>query len=220
MKKKTIGIFVFMLLLTVALVSATEVINISYLTKVDNYNSNGTIKEESIEKSLIKQEQDDSNPPEPSSTKVGYLSISSAAFTPMADCQWTNYGYMANADFPLIAPVNLVNGATVTKVSFYWDDRSTQEDGTILFRRNNMDETFHDMAMVKTSGDSGSGSSYDDTIDYPLIDNSRYSYYLECWLGDFIWLYGVIIEYNYVPVSVPVSIMSNEESQLPNMVSN
>jgi hypothetical protein len=214
MRKKILGIFVCMLVMTAAVVSAAGIINIATPRNVDNHLNTDTIEKESNEESLIKEEQD----PQPLATKTGYLSIPAAAFTPTDDTtSWHNTGTQLHGQYFFIAPVYLLNGATVTKVTFHWRDDAATYDGVLTLTRNNMDGSCHQLASTPTSGNSGYGISYDDTIDYALIDNSIYSYHFVCTLDTDIWLNGVIIEYNYEPESVPVNVINDEESQVSNV---
>jgi len=98
-----------------------------------------------------------------------------------------------------VAPVQLPHGATITRVTVYWQDGNPDTDATLLLNRNNMDYTYTTMSTVMTSGGDAPqpSSSYDDTIAPSLIDNSTSSYYLE-WDTEFlIALFGVIIEYTF-----------------------
>ena len=63
-------------------------------------------------------------------------------------------------------------------------------------KRNFMEGTVSTMAEVYSSGSSGDGNSYDDTINQATIDNSQNSYYLFLILfNPQLTLYGAVIEY-------------------------
>ncbi len=135
------------------------------------------------------------------SQRTGYVSVSAAAFRPAYDgYNFHNAGLRLDnvdgaSDF-YFAPVQLPHGATVTRLSFYYDDDSASGDGVAELRVNDMDGTFRQMAYVVTV--TGQSSGYDDTINYATVDNSQYAYYLQCNLDDSdVYAYGVIIEYTY-----------------------
>lgn len=134
----------------------------------------------------------------------GYISVPPAAFVPF-DSNWQvlTTNYLANYETTFITcmgSVQLPHGATVTNITVYWRDVGTQAVMTKL-RRHNLSH-FHEMAYVESTGDTGFGSSYDDTIDYETIDNSQYYYYLDAGIPpsaghlDYQYYYAVI-EYEY-----------------------
>jgi len=134
-------------------------------------------------------------------TVTGYVSVPAAAFVP-----WDNTFsfeisyYIKNKDAAARAfcgSVQLPNGATVTKLTYYWYDNGTYSVSLMLLRRNNT-LTGQTMAFVTSSGDTGYGSSYDDTILNATVDNSRYAYYLVAIIpasashNDYLFNYAVI----------------------------
>lgn len=132
------------------------------------------------------------------SRKAGYVSIPAAAFTPKNNgMSWTNDGYQVTGSYRFIASVQLPHNAIVTKLSFYWKDVA-HADVSLALVRNNMDGSYDLMALAWTTGASGNGVSYDDTIDNALILNSQYSYYLSVSLQDAeLYCNGAIIEYSF-----------------------
>ncbi|HEY76716.1 MAG TPA: hypothetical protein G4O00_11145, partial [Thermoflexia bacterium] len=135
--------------------------------------------------------------------KTGYLSIPSVAFRPREDgYNFVNTeNYLVNSDGNsdyYFAPVYLPHGATVTRMTFYWNDQSSSNGSTILFRKDLSSGSAAWMASVFSSGNSGYGSSSTTSISNPIIDNSLYTYILQWNLPDStIWGYAVIIEYTY-----------------------
>lgn len=103
-----------------------------------------------------------------------------------------------------VAEVQLPHGATVTRLTFYFYDPSSYslDQCGVYLNRTSFDGSEVAMAFA-ASDNSGAGSTYDDTINNGLIDNSQYSYYLDLYmLTSVVSAYGVVIEYKY-PVSLP-----------------
>ncbi len=146
---------------------------------------------------------------------TSYLSIPGSAFVP----QYYNYLYhyegIGNGITPddststvYFAPVQLPHRATITKFTFYWSD-SSNDDGTALLYRTNLQGSEDLMALTQSSGGSSSGSgtgttvtssSSDTTIDNATVDNSSYTYYAYLHLPTdsndaTIIAYGISIEY-------------------------
>lgn len=95
-----------------------------------------------------------------------------------------------------LAPVHLPQGATVTSVTHKYIDNSVGEDNQCTLSRRTMSGyTEVDMATVWSSGSPGSGSTTDTTIDYAVIDNTLYTYYVWLRAVDGIITYGVVVEY-------------------------
>jgi hypothetical protein len=142
--------------------------------------------------------------------RTSYVSVSAAAFRPYAeDVSYRNLGNWLdngwdNTDFSTTwyhAPIQLPHGATVTKMSFYWYDNSSVHDATCTLYRNNLNHgTADPMATANSSGSANWGPTEDDTIDFALVNNYLYAYYLEWELGldssdNEASGLGVIIEY-------------------------
>ena len=154
--------------------------------------------------------------PEPRVTLVGYLSVPAAAYVPESgtiNCY--NYGSYLTGDGWFYAPVNLPDGAIVSKLSFYWDDISSSDAHLILLRypMGGLEEF---MADIYTSGSGGAGFGVDVTIDYPDINNVGYSYFLALSLSDIYSIYynNALIEYTYtIPGSSGEDTTENEQIQ-------
>jgi hypothetical protein len=134
-------------------------------------------------------------------TKTSYVSIPAAGFHPTEDgYDFGNYGFRLHnfdsASDTYVAPVQLPHGSTVTKLSFYWWDDSS-EDGSCSLYRTALADTEWEMAIAQTSGAAPAENSSEDTIiDYASVDNSQYAYYLWLALPDSgVIAYGAVIEY-------------------------
>jgi hypothetical protein len=133
---------------------------------------------------------------------TGYVSVSAAAFRPASHTdQYFNSGGSLTSSDPasthFYAAVQLPHGATVTKMTFYWVDDVTENASCWLLRQPVNGGDLASVAYAE-SGSGGPGSSSDDAIDYPIIDNSQYVYYLE-WYLDSVDILGiaVVIEYTF-----------------------
>jgi hypothetical protein len=147
----------------------------------------------------------------------GYVSVSAAAFQPEVD----GYDYLIthqisnfnNTSQYWVAPVQLPQGAMVTKITFYWYDRSFYNASLRLDRHNRTISSYSVMAEAWSSDDTGDGSTEDTSIDYAVIDNTQYNYWVWVHLPRTATrLYGVTIEYTY-PVSLPL-VVRNLQTRL------
>jgi len=177
MQKKIIGVLISMLLTLAAVLPAAGIINISNTKSVDSYISSYAFIELEIEDSTEKNEPD--NPePLPHGTKIGYLSIPAAAFTPRTDNSYVeNSGYLVYGDDNFVAPVYLPHKATVTNLTYYWINEAPASS-ILYFYRNQMNGSVDEMAYAWCCGE-GTGSDWTDEILYAEIDNSMNSYYIE-----------------------------------------
>ncbi len=130
--------------------------------------------------------------------------VPAAAFTPGEDgYDYTNYGGNLipgnNTSDTYYAPVYLPQGATVTRMIFYWYDDSTVNDGMASLRRAPLTtgSPSHTMAQVYSDGSSGDGSSETTSINYATVDNTTYMYFLMWDLGAGNVGHAVVIEYTY-----------------------
>jgi hypothetical protein len=139
-------------------------------------------------------------------THTGYLSIPAAAFQCTqydSRCDTIGSEILVYADSIspfIVAPVSLPDGAVVTSVTFYWTDSHVSNNGDISMRRLAMsDGSWVEMTHASTTGSGGYGFSTNSTINYSLIDNSQYGYYIRGRLtGDYLMkLHLVLIEYTY-----------------------
>lgn len=136
-------------------------------------------------------------------TRTSRISIPAAAFEPGADTfQYHNNGSNLYTDYGAnyFAPVNLPDGSTVTKVTFYFDDDTSAGLVTMNLYRLDLDNNLvYPMATI-TSVDGGYGSDYDDTISYAQVDNSSNTYYLYAAFGTTgidLQVKAVVIEYEF-----------------------
>jgi hypothetical protein len=136
-------------------------------------------------------------------TRIGYISISAGDFEP----RYSSYDYLNtglslhnndnNSDFYYTSP-QLPHGATISNVTFYWNDTSSIRGGRCALIRHDFNWNQDTMANIWSDGDSGAGSSYENSIAYATIDNSQYGYSLLWVLQDCDVIgHGVIIEYTY-----------------------
>jgi len=110
---------------------------------------------------------------------TGYISVSAAAFWSNSDDAWIG-GYLENrgtSDVYFYGSVQLPHGVTVTNVTFYWHDEDTSDNITFyLLRLSPTDTALYAMSSGTSTGSGGYGSTTDESIGYPTIDNSIYSY--------------------------------------------
>jgi len=137
----------------------------------------------------------------------GNISVPAAAFVSCYSTYDTYNGGSSlqnnevSATAYFVAALKLPHGATVTNVTFYWYDVDTTWDVQLGLTLYNQTYAFS-IAWCTSSGDSGYGSSYDDTIYYATINNNEYAYFLRLIIPpcyeDLIFQYA-IIEYQYLP---------------------
>ncbi len=138
-------------------------------------------------------------------SRTGYFSVPSSAFRPQNNTQVYNEAgdrLLSTGAGSFHAPVALPHGAVVTRMTFYWDDRNATSDMDCSLVQSLLSTNgTYFMADASSSGWSGEGSSYDDSINSneATIDNSQYMYYLtvEFPAGGSMWARGVLIEYTY-----------------------
>jgi hypothetical protein len=134
--------------------------------------------------------------------KKGYISVPPAAFTPMfTTVTYEKYPGYIRGSGNFLAPVQLPNGAIVTKMSVSLTDSSTTGQIEVNLIRAR-EQTNYYMANVITSfsGTPGQTTLFDDTIDYAQVDNQDYCYTLRLFFtyetNDLV-LHSVFIEYEY-----------------------
>lgn len=145
---------------------------------------------------------------------TSYLSIPGSAFAPRFSSYQYHFFSTGSTLIPddvislyYLAPVQLPHGATVTEFTFFWTDSSNEDGYAVLFRID-LQGGEVEMARAETHGGSSGGgggstvtsSSSDTSIDFAVIDNSQYAYYV--WLrlpmdsnGATVDAHGVIIRY-------------------------
>lgn len=132
----------------------------------------------------------------------GYISVSAATFVASDNtanwrCSGGDLYHLETGGIHFYGAVQLPDGATVTNVTFHWSDWGGLNVQCQL-KRHNLTMTLNVASMV-SSGDTGTGSSYDDTIDFATIDNSQNTYYFDVLVpsGSYYFRYA-IIEYEYL----------------------
>jgi hypothetical protein len=137
------------------------------------------------------------------SARTGRIAVPAAAFEPGTDTfTYHNNGSNLYSTFGAnyFAPVQLPDGATVTKMTFhYYDDAAA---GDVTMKLNRYDLAAHLVYVVAeaTSTDGGYGDDYDDTISYAQVDNAANSYYLYATFGATgidLKVHAVVIEYEF-----------------------
>lgn len=123
------------------------------------------------------------------SASSGRVSIPAAGFRPYEDgYDYEDHGrhlfHMHGPEGSInngwyMAPLNLPDGVTVRKMTFYWY-RSGAITGVARLQRTRLGEgDYQDLAIASVPGGSATnGSSFDDTVSGGPIDNSRYAYWL------------------------------------------
>jgi hypothetical protein len=138
-----------------------------------------------------------------------YLSIPATAFKAKSDINNFN-AWDANGDCffnsgsadAMITPVYLPNGATLTRITFYYIDNSASDMNCQLLYHANNSGSFIPVAFLQTSGASPSYSSIlTSTFGNPVINNQNNLYSLWInpangnWTGNNLKIKGVLIEY-------------------------
>lgn len=134
------------------------------------------------------------------------ISIPPAAFTPSTE----GYGFdndghtltigtnTPNVQYWL-APVQLPQGATATKLTFYWTNDSASVNGAVTLYRTDLTGSEVLMAATSTSVSAGpTSSSANINSGQATIDNTQYNYYIYLLLrqeSGAVKLHGVTIEY-------------------------
>lgn len=131
----------------------------------------------------------------------GFLTLPAPAFRPFAsDSLFSNQGrylFHQGGTNLYIAPVNLPQNSTVTKMTFHYYDNEISKSTVAKLQRTEFGiGDFPDMAIAESEL-VGNGPVYDDTIDYAVIDNRKYGYWVILVLpaGD-IAAVSVIIDYS------------------------
>jgi hypothetical protein len=82
----------------------------------------------------------------------------------------------------LYTPVELPDGVTVTKLTFYWWDSSAGTDATVTLTRTPLPASSGPFPMATASSSGSAGvhtSSSTNTITNPTIDNADFMYYVK-----------------------------------------
>jgi hypothetical protein len=132
-------------------------------------------------------------------------SVTGSIFQPASDVDYVAaYGmggaYIRSAaGAALVAPVNLLHGAQVTKFTAHYKDSAASSDMSIRLDRHTLAAGgYSTLAKVQSSGTPGNDSGIDDTINFEEVDNKAYGYliyvYSAKWSSD-LRIWGVSIEY-------------------------
>jgi hypothetical protein len=137
----------------------------------------------------------------PSATKTYVYSVSPSAFTARRGIS-TNFVYkdlgnggvdMVGDGFGVTAPINLPNGAVITKITAYFYDISSTQDLNVNFSVQLSGGGFISLLPVISSTGSSGGQSVPYTLPTPLIiDNISYSYSILCFPSTGNWTNGDI----------------------------
>lgn len=131
-------------------------------------------------------------------TKTGYVAVAAAAFHPArSGLSYTNTGASLTALYvnsQFYAPVQLPNGATITRLTWAGLNPYDGAWGQVKLYRCNLAGTINEMASVDSS--LSGAPQHDDTISYATVDNSQYQYYLRMELSG-AWGYSAIIRYTW-----------------------
>ena len=136
--------------------------------------------------------------------RTHYLTIPAEAFHPGSNVNYFNtYGMggayiSATGGNALVAPVHLPDGATVTKMTVYFNDSSTSDMTVYFHRLSYIGGGYFNLATVTSSGTAGYYTKTDTTISYATIDNTDGGYliyaYSTAWDSN-LKLMGVTITY-------------------------
>jgi hypothetical protein len=149
---------------------------------------------------------------------AGYISIPAAAFTPADDALdyvLDESGLMLETDATsgqFWAPVYLPHGATLSKLTFYRYDMVAGGLPYCYLRTMSNSWATEAIATVCTDNPiyNGFTSIYTTDFSVPVVDNSQYTYSLQCYLSRQTVtltsvLVGLRIEYSY-PVYLPLTV--------------
>jgi hypothetical protein len=137
--------------------------------------------------------------------KPGRISISPAAFQPWQDTyqyERTGRGMHTTSGEYYYAPVYLPDATTVTTVTFYYrDDAATVGQVTVQLKRGAVGNTSTDLMAEVASVDGGYANDLDDSIDYALVNNDGYTYWLytqfDGILDDNRRIMAIVIDYEH-----------------------
>ena len=137
----------------------------------------------------------------------GYVSVAAGGFSPVTDdCDYLNQGYEVRSQSGVctfVAPVQLPQGATVTKIIATWEDYSSSDGyaGLDAVSTAALSQTI--LFTAYTESDKGFGTSESADPNH-TVDNSQYAYYVR-WFVPNPAVYGraIVIEYTY-PTSLPL----------------
>jgi hypothetical protein len=141
--------------------------------------------------------------------------VSFAAFRPSAIEYSAPVSFTTNGDgtvfcttgsAPLFAPVNLPDGATITKVEAYFFDNSSKDIEFELTRNGVLSSGYlaaDFLSSITSSGVNAAAQRLEDTsITSAIVDNTNYFYFVRVflpsgWDGNNLRVKGVVISYTY-----------------------
>jgi hypothetical protein len=114
-------------------------------------------------------------------------------------------GKHGDGSFPptlFLCSVNIPDGARVSEVSFSLKDAHAAQDDQCSMWRTDLTTVIGNSGRpmaygVMTTGTPGDVRLTDTTIEFPVIDNSRFAYILSCFVGNDgeTGLYGAVVTY-------------------------
>jgi hypothetical protein len=145
-----------------------------------------------------------------SSLESGSLQIPASAFTPTTNTTiynneggwWGTRIVLNSGTGNFVAPVQLPHGATLQRMTYYYNDSSDSDSNARLIGLNTSSflsgPELGTMALVTSSGNGGWGLASTTAITSPVIDNinNQYNLFIEL-LAPNIFIYGVKFEYVY-----------------------
>ena len=130
--------------------------------------------------------------------KTSYLSVPPAAFRPTTDTMQYFSGLAVSGDGDFMASLFLPQNADLTKITFYWEDANSTNNGFLYLYSSHFSGFATQLAFISTSGSSGViDSAYTESITGGSIDNNNYVYVLHFRAFSDVVLYGVKIEYTF-----------------------
>jgi hypothetical protein len=222
MRKKSVSIFICMLVFTSVVVSAARIMNTSSTKENVNELNSDSVKNDSVEQPIIMNKQDDIQT-QKVETKTGFLSIPASAFNPKNNTMtYYSEGLYIMGTGTFYAPVYLPNEAIVTKLTFHWLDNLESKDGRLELWRGGIEGGWAEgmtMEPLATHGSDGQAkNSSVDEIYHATIDNANYTYYLTLWLYFAIYCNNVQIEYTYVTGGSSVDSIEEQHINEPNVL--
>jgi hypothetical protein len=131
------------------------------------------------------------------STVISTYSVSPSDFlcgNPL-NTSYTIYGnyFFVTVGTTFIAPIHLPNGATITGITFYWNDQSDQNADLTLYIDDFTSNPI-ELDTVFSTGKLDLDTSSNITTSW-VVDNDQYAYYLQLYIPNNVRVYGVQIVY-------------------------
>jgi hypothetical protein len=139
--------------------------------------------------------------------KKGYISISPTAFTPSDQVQsYSKNGAFLQGGGNFYAPIYLPSGVKITNMTAKLYDNDTSGEITVELKRVELYGTSQSkvLASVRTGIQEAPGPVvlYDDSIDFAIVDNQQYNYFVDVYLSYWnpnnpLELRWILLEYEY-----------------------